>query len=92
MLRKFCLKTGQDLRQLVRRNTAGYHAYLSAGGAESFVPMKRFVGVTMGFAQDFYLFHLIVIFFSAGKKLEQPGFKQLVRLRRPRKELPPPLA
>lgn len=54
--------------------------------------MKSLVGVTVGFAQGFYLLHLMVVFFSAGKKIEQPGFKQPVRLRRPGKEFPTALA
>jgi hypothetical protein len=54
--------------------------------------MKGFVCVTMSFAQNFYLLHLAVVFFPAGKKLQQPGFKQLVRLGRTGKKLSPPRA
>jgi hypothetical protein len=49
--------------------------------------MKGLISVTVGFAQNFYLLHLAVIFFRTGKKLEQPAFKLLVRLGRPGKEL-----
>jgi len=54
--------------------------------------MESFVGVTVGFSQDFYLLHLTIVFFSAGKKLQQSGFKHLVRLGRPGEEVPPALA
>jgi hypothetical protein len=54
--------------------------------------MKSFVSVAMGFAQNFYLLHLAVIFFPAGKELQQPGFKQFVRLGRSHKKLSPSFA
>jgi hypothetical protein len=50
--------------------------------------MKSFVRVTMAFSQSFYLLHLAVIFSSAGKELQQPGFKQIIRLGRPGEKLP----
>jgi hypothetical protein len=59
----------------------------SAGGAESLMPMKSFVRLAMGFAQNFYLLHFAVVFFPAGKEFKQPGFKQLVRLKRSGKKL-----
>jgi hypothetical protein len=52
----------------------------SAGRAESLVAMKGFVSITMGFAQSFYLLHLAIIFFRAGKKLEQPCLEQFISL------------
>jgi len=55
----------------------------SAGCAEFLMAMKRFVGITMPFTQNFYLFHFTIVFFCDGKKLKQPGFKQLVRVGRP---------
>jgi hypothetical protein len=54
--------------------------------------MKRLVGVTVGFAQHFYLLHLTVVFFDTGKECKQPGLKQLVCLGRPGKKLPSPSA
>jgi hypothetical protein len=54
--------------------------------------MESFIGVAMAFAQSFYLLHLAVVFFSAGKKLKQLGFKQLVRLGCPGKKLRTPFA
>jgi hypothetical protein len=42
--------------------------------------MKGLVRISMSFAENFYLLHLAIVFFSAGEKLEQPGFEQLVRL------------
>ena len=65
---------------------------LSAGRAESLMAMKSFVGVAMAFAQLFYLLHLAIIFSSAGEKFQQPGFKHFVRVGRPGKKLPAPLA
>ena len=75
---------------LIRRHIAGYHVYLGAGRAKSLVPMKCLVRIAMGFSQDFYFLHLMVVFFGVGKKFEQSGFKQPVRLGRPSKELLPP--
>jgi hypothetical protein len=60
----------------------------SAGRAESLVAMKSFVRVAMAFAQNFYLLHLAVFFFPAGKEFQQPGFKQLIRLGCSGKKLP----
>jgi hypothetical protein len=54
--------------------------------------MKSFVGVAMAFTQLFYLLHLAIIFSSAGEKFQQPGFKHFVRVGRPGKKLPAPLA
>ena len=53
---------------------------LSAGSAESLMAMKSFVCVAVALAQGFYPLHLTIIFSSAGKKFQQPGFKQFVRL------------
>lgn len=64
-----------------------YDRRLGAGRAESFVAMKSFVRLAMAVAQYFYLLHLIVVFFSAGKEFKQPGFKQFVRVGRPSKKL-----
>jgi hypothetical protein len=67
---------------LFRRNGVTQHSHgrFSASHAESLVAMKSFVGITMRFAQDFYLLHLAVIFFRAGKKLEQPCLEQFISL------------
>jgi hypothetical protein len=65
---------------LIRRHIAGYHVYLSAVPAKSLVPMKSFVGLTVSIAQNFYLFHLAVVFFRARKKIQQPRLEQLIRL------------
>jgi hypothetical protein len=54
--------------------------------------MKSFVRLAMGFAQNFYLLHFAVVFFPAGKEFKQPGFKQLVRLKRSGKKLSAVLA
>jgi len=54
--------------------------------------MKSFVRVAMAFAQLFYLLHLAIIFSSAGKKFQQPGFKHFVRVGRLGKKLPAPFA
>ena len=54
--------------------------------------MKSFVGVTVSVAENFYFLHLTIIFFSAGKELKQSGFKHFVRMGRPGKEIPSPLA
>ena len=59
----------------------------SASRAESLMAMKGFVGVTMAFAQSFYLLHLAVVFFRTGKEFKQPGFKQFVRVGRSGKKL-----
>jgi hypothetical protein len=68
------------------------HRRFSAGCAEFLMAMKSFIGVTLAFAQSFYLLHLAVVFFSDGKEFKQPDFKQLVRLGRSGKELPSPRA
>ena len=52
--------------------------------------MKSLVGVAVRVAKNFYFLHLLIVFSSAGKKIKQPGFKQLIGLGRPGKEFPPP--
>jgi len=64
--------------------------YLSAGRAESLMAMEGFVGLTVSIAQNFYLFHLAVVFFRAGKKLQQPCLEQLIRLGRLLEKFPAP--
>ena len=64
----------------------------SAGRAKPLMAMKSFVRVTMAFTQRFYLLHLMIIFFDAGKKFQQPGFKYFVRVGRPGEKLPAPRA
>jgi hypothetical protein len=54
--------------------------------------MESLVGITMAFAQSFYLLHLAIIFFPAGEKFKQLGFKYLVRMGRSGKKLSPALA
>jgi hypothetical protein len=51
--------------------------------------MKSFIGITMPFTQNFYLLHFMIVFFCVGKEFKQSGFKQLVRVGRPCKEVPP---
>jgi hypothetical protein len=53
--------------------------YLSARGAKSFMAMEGFVGITVSVAKNFYFFHLAIIFFRGGKKLQQPCLEQLIR-------------
>jgi hypothetical protein len=55
--------------------------HLSANLAKAFVPMESFVRFSVACAQDFNLLHLLVVFFGAGKKLEQPGFEHIIRKR-----------
>jgi hypothetical protein len=88
-VKNFCFRS-EDLPRLVRRNVAGYHMYLSAGRAESLVAMESFVGLTVGVAQNLYLFHLAVVFFRGGKKLQQPRLEQLIRLGRFFEKFPAP--
>jgi hypothetical protein len=66
------------------------HWRFSAGRAESLMAMKSFVGLTVSIAQNFYLFHLAIVFFRGGKKLQQPGFEQLIRLGRFFEKFPAP--
>jgi hypothetical protein len=76
------------LKLFRRRVSQNSNRRFSTGRAESFVAMKSFVGVTMAFSQSFYLLHLAVIFSSAGKELQPPGFQQIIRLGRPGEKLP----
>jgi hypothetical protein len=57
----------------------------SAGRAKSLVPVKSLIGFSMRLAQRFNLLHFAVVFFPAGKELQQLGFKQFVRMGRPGK-------
>jgi len=77
---------------LIRRYVAGYHVYLSAGRAESLVPMISFIGLAVAFAERFNPLHFLVVFFRAGKKLEQPSLEQFIRLGRFLEKLPAPRA
>ncbi|MGH9635316.1 MAG: hypothetical protein ACRD72_10835 [Candidatus Angelobacter sp.] len=44
----------------------------------------------MARAQRFNPLHFLVVFFGAGKKLQQPGFKQFIRLERLKEKFPAP--
>jgi hypothetical protein len=66
--------------------------YLSAGRAELLVPMKSLIGLAVAFAQRFNPFHFLVVFFCAGKELEQPCLEQLIRLGRLCEKFPAPRA
>ncbi len=80
------------LKSIRRRVTQDRYVRLSADRAESLMPMESFVGVAVSFTQSFYLLHLAIVFFGGGKEIQQSGFKHLVRLGRPGKEIPSPLA
>ena len=54
---------------------------LSAGRAKSSMPMKSLVRFAVVLAQFFDPLHFGVVFFRAGKELQQPGFEQLIRSR-----------
>lgn len=45
------------------------------------MPVEGFIGFPMAVTQNFNFFHLPVIFFRAGKKIQQPVFKNIIRLR-----------
>jgi hypothetical protein len=76
-------------KQSLRRRIPQYsNRRFSAGHAKPLMAVESFVGVTMAFTQRFYLLHLMIIFFDAGKKFQQPGFKQFIRLGCSGKKLP----
>jgi len=66
--------------------------YLSAGGAESLVSMKSLIGLAVAFAQRFNPLHFLVVFFRAGKELEQPCLERLICLGRFFEKFPAPRA
>ena len=53
-----------------------------ANRTKSLVPMEGFVRLTVALTQDFYLLHILIVFFRLGKELKQPRFEQIVSLRR----------
>jgi hypothetical protein len=73
---------------LIRRHIAGYHVYLSAVPAKSLVPVERLIRFPVARAQRFNPLHFLVVFFGAGKKLQQPGFEQFIRLERLKEKFP----
>jgi hypothetical protein len=46
------------------------------------MPVKSFVGFPVTFSQRLNPLHFLVVFFCAGKKLEQPCLEQLICLGR----------
>jgi len=60
--------------------------------AESFVPVEGLVGFSVLLTQHLNLLHFLVVFFSAGKKLEQPCLEQFVCLGRFLEKFPAPRA
>jgi hypothetical protein len=69
-------------KNLICRDVTRYYVHFCADRAKTFMPVKCFVRFPVGCAQDFNLFHFLVIFFGAGKKLEQPRFERIIRKRR----------
>ncbi|HWF03134.1 MAG TPA: hypothetical protein VHA06_05570 [Candidatus Angelobacter sp.] len=57
---------------------ARHYVHFSADLAKSFMAVEGFVGFAMAVAQGFNLFHFLIVFFDAGKKLKQPGFEHII--------------
>jgi hypothetical protein len=73
-------------------HVAGHHVHFRTDRAKSFVPVERLICSSMARAQRFNPLHFLVVFFGAGKKLQQPGFKQFIRLERLKEKFPAPRA
>jgi hypothetical protein len=43
------------------------------------MPVESFVRLSVAVAKSFNLLHFLIVFFGAGKKLEQPGFEYVIR-------------
>jgi hypothetical protein len=54
--------------------------------------MKSLIGLAVAFAQRFNPLHFLIVFFRAGKELEQSCLEQLIRLGRLLEKFPAPRA
>jgi hypothetical protein len=73
-------------------HVAGHYVHFRTDRAKSLVPMERLICFPVARAQRFNPLHFLVIFFIAGKKLQQPGFEQFIRLERVKEKFPAPRA
>jgi hypothetical protein len=73
-------------------HVAGHYVHFRTDRAKSLVPVERLICFPVARAQRFNPLHFMVVFFGAGKKLQQPGFEQFIRLERLKEEFPAPRA
>jgi hypothetical protein len=92
MFKNSAFRSARLFAVLIRRHVAGYHVYLRAGCTKSLEPMKSLVGFSVALSQRFNPLHFLVVFFSAGKKLEQPCLEQFICLGRFFEKFPAPRA